>query len=59
MRVRVDAAGQDQQAGSIDDCFGSTRWNTGANFLDDRAVDQQIGFYRRVGIDDGSVLDED
>ena len=45
MRMRVDAAGEHQQAGGIDDFVGSARRNARADFLDDRAIDQEIGFY--------------
>ena len=33
--------------------------NAGADFLDDCAVDEQVGADGGVGVDDGSVLDEE
>ena len=59
MRVRVDAAGKKQQAGCIDDLVGRAGWDAGADLLDGRAVDEQVGVHGRVGVDDGAVLDED
>ena len=50
--------GKQQQAGRIYDCFRRACGNAGADFFDGCAVDQQIGLYGRVGIDDGSVLNQ-
>jgi len=58
MGVCVDATGQQQEAGCIDDCVCGGGWNSPANLLDDRTVDQQIGLSGRVGVDDGPVLNE-
>ncbi len=58
MGMRIDAARQHQQSGSINNSFRRARRDPRTNFLDDRSVDQQIGLYRRVGIHDGSVLNE-
>ncbi len=59
MRVRINAAGQQQQAGGIDDGVGGACRNAGANFFDDRAVDEDVGLRGGVRIDDGAVLDEE
>jgi hypothetical protein len=43
----------------VDDSVRGIGGNAGADFLDDFAVDQQIGVRGGVGVDDGAVLDED
>jgi hypothetical protein len=53
MSVRVDAAGQQQEAGCVDDCVCGGGWNPRTDFLDGRAIDQQIGLSGRVRADDG------
>ena len=58
MSVRVDAAGQQQEAGCVDDCVCGGGWNPRTDFLDGRAIDQQIGLSGRVRADDGSVLNK-
>ena len=56
MRVRVDAAGEQQHAGGVNDFVGSGGGNAGADFFDDGSVDEEVGAHCGVGVDDGSVL---
>ena len=58
MGMRVDSAGQEQEAGGIDDFIRGDRGNARADFLDGCAVDQQIGFYAGVGVYYRSVLNK-
>ena len=59
MSVRVDAAGQKQQAGCVDDGLRGRCGDAGADLLDDCAVDEDVGAHGGVGVDYGSVLDEE
>ena len=57
--VRVDAAGQKQQAGGIDNGAGCCRGDTGTNFLNHCAVDEYVGLRGGICVDDGAVSDEE
>ena len=45
MRMRVDPARQHQQSRSVDHHLRGAGGNGGADFFDNRAINQQIGFY--------------
>ena len=58
MGMGVDSAGNQQEAGGIDDLIRGVRRNPRADFFNDCAVDQQIGFYAGVGVYYRSVLNK-